>query len=59
MTQITMITHLESDILESKIRWALRSITTNKVSGGNGIIPELFKVLKDDAVKVMLQYVSK
>ena len=54
-----MITHLESDILESKIRWALRSITTNKVSGGNGITPELFKVLKDDAVKVMLQYVSK
>ena len=59
MTQITMITHLESDILDSKVRWALGSITTNKVSGGNGITPELFKVLKDDVVKVMVQYVSK
>ena len=52
MTQIIVITHLESDILESKVRWALGSITTNKVSGDNEITAELFKVLKDDAVKV-------
>ena len=52
MTQITVIIHLESDILESKVRWALGSITTNKVSGDNEITAELFKVLKDDAVKV-------
>ena len=44
-----MITHLEPDILECKVKWALGSITTNKVSGGDGIPVELFQVLKDDA----------
>ena len=48
-----MITHLEPDILESKVRWALGSITTNKASGGDGIPVELFQPLKDDAVKVL------
>jgi len=46
-----MITHLEPDILESKVRWALESINMNKVSGGDGIPVELFLALKDDAVK--------
>jgi len=55
MTQITMmvITHLELDILESEVKWALGSITMNKASGGNGIPVELFRVLKDDVVKVL------
>ena len=48
-----MITHLEPDILECEVQWALGSITTNKVSGGDGIPAELFQVLKDDAVKVL------
>ena len=48
-----MITHLEPDILESKVKWALGSITTNKASRGNGIPVELFQILKDDAVKVL------
>ena len=48
-----VITHLEPDILECEIRWALESITTNKASGGNGISVELFQILKDDAVKVL------
>ena len=48
-----MITHLEPDILEWEVRWALGSITTNKASGGDGIPAELFEILKDDAVKVM------
>ena len=48
-----MITHLEPDILECKIKWALGSITTNKASGGDGIPFELFQILKDDAVKVL------
>ena len=48
-----MITHLEPDILEFEEKWALGSITTNKVSGGNGIPVELFQILKDDAVKVL------
>ena len=48
-----MITHLEPDILEREVRWALGSITTNKVSGGDGIPVELFQILKDDAVKVL------
>ena len=48
-----MITHLEPDILEYEVNWALRSITTNKASGGNGIPVELFQILKDDAVKVL------
>ena len=48
-----MITHLEPDILEWEVKWAFGSITTNKASGGDGIPVELFKVLKDDAVKVL------
>ena len=48
-----MITHLEPDILECKGKWALRSITTNKASGGDGIPVELFQILKDDAVKML------
>ena len=46
-----IITHLESDILECEVKWALRSITKNKASGSNGIPVELFQILKDDAVK--------
>ena len=52
-----MITHLEPDILECGVKWALESITTNKPSGGYGIPVELFQILKDDAVKI--QYASK
>ena len=48
-----VITHLEPDILECEVKWALRSITTNKASGGDGIPVELFQILKDDAVKVL------
>ena len=48
-----MITHLEPDILECEVKWALGSITVNKASGGDGIPVELFKILKDDAVKVL------
>ena len=48
-----MITHLEPDILECEIKWALESITTNKASGGDGIPVELLQILKDDAVKVL------
>ena len=48
-----VITHLESDILECEVKWALGSITTNKVSEGDGIPVELFQILKDDAVKVL------
>ena len=48
-----VITHLEPDILECKVKWALESITTNKASGGDGISVELFQILKDDAVKVL------
>ena len=48
-----VITHLEPDILEWEVKWALGSITTNKASGGNGIPVELFQILKDDAVKVL------
>ena len=46
-----VITHLEPDILECEVKWALESITTNKASGGDGIPGELFQILKDDAVK--------
>ena len=46
-----MITHLEPDLLECEVKWALESITTNKASGGDGIPVELFQILKDDAVK--------
>ena len=48
-----VIIHLEPDILESEVKWALGSITTNKVSGGDGIPVELFQILKDDALKVL------
>ena len=48
-----VITHLEPDILQSEVKWALGSITTNKASGGEGIPAELLQILKDDAVKVL------
>ena len=48
-----VIAHLEPDILECEVKWALESITTNKASGGNGLPVELFQILKDDAVKVL------
>ena len=48
-----VITHLEPDILECEVKWALGSITMNKANGGDGIPVELFKILKDDAVKVL------
>ena len=48
-----MIIHLEPDILECEVQWALESITTNKASGGDGIPVELFQILKDDAVKML------
>ena len=54
-----VITHLEPDILECEVKWALGSITINKASGGDGIPVELFQILKDDAVKVLTQYASK
>ena len=50
---VWLVTHLEPDILECEVMWGLGSITTNKASGGNGILAELFKILKDDAVKVL------
>ena len=49
----SVITHLEADILECEVKWALESITTNKASGGDGIPVELFQILKDDVVKVL------
>ena len=48
-----VITHLEPDILESKVMWALGSVTMKKASGGDGIPVDLFQILKDDAVKVL------
>ena len=51
-----MVTHLEPDILECKIKWALESITMNSASGGGGIPVDLFQILKDDAVKVLHSY---
>jgi len=48
-----VVTHLEPDILECEVKWALGSITTNKASGGDGIPGELLQILKDDAVKVL------
>ena len=58
ITQITMtidgvVTHLEPDILECKVQWALGSISTNKASGSDGIPAELFQILKDDAIKLL------
>ena len=54
-----MITYLEPDILECKVKWALGSISMNKASGGDGIPVELFQILKDDTVKVLHSSVSK
>ena len=48
-----VITHLEPDIMDCEVKWALVSITMNKTSGGDGISVELFQILKDDAVKVL------
>ena len=48
-----VITHLEPDILECEVKWAVESITTNKASGGDGISVEVFQILKDDAVEVL------
>ena len=54
-----VITHLEPDILECEVKWALGSITTNNARGGDGIPVELFQILKDGAVKCCTQYASK
>ena len=54
-----VITHLELDILEWKVKWALGNITMNKASGSDGIPVELFQVLKDDAVKVLQSTICK
>ena len=54
-----MITHLEPDILECEVKWALESITMNKANGGDGIPVELFQILKDDAVKVLHSMVAQ
>ena len=54
-----VITHLQPDILECKVKWALESITTNKASGGDGIPVELFQILGNDTVKCCSQYASK
>ena len=54
-----MIIHLEPDILECEVKWALRSLTMNKASGGDGISVELFQILKDDAVEVLRSIASK
>ena len=54
-----VITHLKPDIPEWEVKWALRSISTNKASGGDRIPVELFQILKDDAVKCCTQYASK
>ena len=48
-----VVTHLEPDILECEVKWALENVTTNKASGGDGILVELLQILKDDAVKVL------
>ena len=52
-THDNVITHLEPDILECEVKWALESITTNKASGGDGVPVELSQILKDDAVRVL------
>ena len=54
-----MVTHLEPDILECEVKWALGSFVTNKASGLNGILAELFQILKGDAVKVLHQQFGK
>ena len=57
--QDSVITYLEPDILEYKVKWVLGSITTNKASGGDGIRVELFQIVKDDAMKVLHSMSSK
>ena len=54
-----VVTHLEPDILECEVKWALGSITINRARGGDGIPADLFQILKDDAVKSCTQYVNK
>ena len=54
-----VITHLEPDILECEVKWAIGSITMNKASGSDGIPSDLFQILKDDALKVLHSYISK
>ena len=54
-----VITHLESDILECEVKWALGSITTNRARGGDGIPVELFQNLKDDAVKMLRSIIQQ
>ena len=54
-----MTTHLQPDILECEVKWALESITMNKASGGDGIPVQLLQILEDDAVKCCIQYASK
>ena len=54
-----VVTHLEPDILESEVKWAIESITTNKASGGDGIPVDLFNILKDMLLKHCTQYFSK
>ena len=54
-----MVADLEPDILESEVKWALESLSNNKASGGDGIPMELLKILKDDIVKMYIQYASK
>ena len=54
-----VITPLEPDILECEVKWALESVTTNKANGGDGILVELFQILKDDALKLLHSYASK
>ena len=54
-----MVTHLEPDILECEVKWALETITAKKASGGDGIPVEVFQILKDDAVKVLHSVCSK
>ena len=54
-----VVTHLEPGILECEVKWALRNITTNKASEGDGIPAELFQILKDDAVKVLHSNASR
>ena len=53
MTHDGVVTHQESDTLESEVKWALRSVTTNKANGGDGIPAELFQIRKDDTVIVL------
>ena len=54
-----VVTHLEPDIMECEVKWALGRVIINKASGGDGIPVELFQILKDDAVKCYIQYASK